>query len=76
MPFFGQTTMMSADRDACKKRHRQLFDAEHRRDHVKVDEAATQVDELVSVGVEACRGVTNNDGLSAADGACEQHDVF
>ena len=36
MPFFGQTTMLGADRDARKKRQRLLFDAEHRRDHVKM----------------------------------------
>jgi hypothetical protein len=36
MPFFGQTSMLSADRDARKKRLRALFEAEHRRDHVKM----------------------------------------
>ena len=30
MPFFGQTTMLGADREARKKRQRLLFDAEHR----------------------------------------------
>lgn len=36
MPFFAQTTMLGADRDARKKRQRLLFDSEHRRDHVKM----------------------------------------
>ncbi|MCK4513781.1 MAG: hypothetical protein KAU31_00915 [Spirochaetaceae bacterium] len=36
MPFFGQSTMLAADRDARRKRTRSLFDAEHRRDGVQM----------------------------------------
>ena len=36
MPFFGQTSMLGADRDARRKRHRLLFNAEHRSDGVKM----------------------------------------
>ena len=36
MPFFGQSSMLAADRDARRKRTRSLFDAEHRRDGVKM----------------------------------------
>lgn len=36
MPFFGQTSMLGVDRDARRKRTRLLFDAEHRRDHMKM----------------------------------------
>ena len=36
MPFFGHSTMLAADRDARRKRTRSLFDAEHRRDGVKM----------------------------------------
>ncbi len=36
MPFFGQSSMLAADRDARRKRMRLLFDAEHRRDGVQM----------------------------------------
>ena len=36
MPFFGHTSMLAADRDARTRRRRVFFDAEHRRDGVKM----------------------------------------
>ena len=36
MPIFGQSSMLVADRDACRKRTRLLFNAKHRCDHLKM----------------------------------------
>lgn len=47
MPFFGHTSMLAADRDARTRRRRVFFDAEHRRDGVKMVASDTTLQRVV-----------------------------
>ena len=47
MPLFGHTSMLAADRDARTLRRRVFFDAEHRRDRVRVVASETKLQRVL-----------------------------